>query len=101
MTQQNQNQGQQIQIKLTDEVMAGVYSNLMYISHSKEEFVFDFIFLQGLGGKVNSRVITSPKHAKRIVRALEENIKKYENQFGVIEEAKSDEKEMGFNYQKS
>lgn len=72
----------------------GVYSNLMMISHRKEEFVMDFLFLQPQRAPhgqavatLRSRVITSPEHAKRILRALQENLRRYEESFGIIEEA--------------
>lgn len=72
----------------------GVYANLMMVSHRKEEFILDFLFVppqqQGGGAQtaaLRSRVITTPEHAKRIVRALQENIQRYEATFGVISEA--------------
>lgn len=85
-TQPNQ---QQINIKIDDVTMKGAYSNAMGVSHSKEEFVLDFmnIYAHQRSGIVSARVITSPGHMKRIYKALEENIKKYEDRFGKIEEA--------------
>ncbi len=84
---------QQIQIQVDPHVGPGVYSNLMMISHRKEEFVLDFLFLQpqrhAHGASVanlRARVITSPEHAKRILRALQENLRRYEESFGIIEE---------------
>lgn len=72
----------------------GVYANLMMVSHRKEEFILDFLFVPPqpqAGGQsaaaLRSRVITTPEHAKRIVRALQENIQRYEASFGVISEA--------------
>jgi len=85
---------QQIQIQIDNQQGTGVYSNLMMISHRKEEFILDFLFLQpqrssqGQGvATLRSRVITSPEHAKRILRALQENLRRYEESFGTIEEA--------------
>ena len=86
---------QQIQIQIDPHHQGtGVYSNLMMISHRKEEFILDFLFLQpqraAQGQNVatlRSRVITSPEHAKRILRALQENLRRYEASFGTIEEA--------------
>lgn len=82
--------GQQINIKIEDAIMKGVYANAMGVSHTKEEFVVDFmnIYPYQRAGIVTARVITSPGHIKRIYKALEENIKKYEQNFGKIEEAK-------------
>jgi hypothetical protein len=89
MNGQPPNQNQQINIKIEDAVMKGVYANAMGVSHSKEEFVLDFmnIFPYQRAGIITARVITSPGHMKRIYKALEENMKKYEQQFGKIEEA--------------
>jgi hypothetical protein len=84
---------------MDDKVLKGVYANAMGISHSKEEFVLDFlnIYPWQRAGVVTSRVITSPGHIKRIFKALEENIKKYEKKFGRIEEAKApSSEEIGF-----
>lgn len=84
---------QQIQIQIDPHQGTGVYSNLMMISHRQEEFILDFLFLQpqrtpqGPVATLRSRVITSPEHAKRILRALQENVRRYEEHFGVIEEA--------------
>jgi len=89
----NQQQGQQINIKIEDSILKGAYANAMAVSHSKEEFVLDFmnIYPWQRAGIVTARVITSPGHMKRIYKALEENIKKYEQKFGKIEEAKEPE----------
>jgi hypothetical protein len=72
----------------------GVYANLMMVSHRKEEFVPDFLFVppQAAGGgqttaNLRSRVVTTAEHAKRIVRALQENIQRYEATFGATSEA--------------
>lgn len=96
--QPNQQQSsRQIQIKVTDEVMRGVYANAMSVVHSKEEFTLDFMNIyphQG-AGIVTSRIVISPGHMKRILAALQDNIKKYENQFGQIAEAQAPEP-MGF-----
>jgi hypothetical protein len=76
----------ELQIKLDDAVAGGVYSNLAVISHNENEFIADFIFVQPPAGKVNARVILSPSHAKRFLKALQENIARYEKMFGPIKE---------------
>ncbi len=83
-TKANQNQ---INIELPEEVAEGIYSNLAIISHSHSEFVVDFIRLvpNVPKAKVKARVILTPQHAKRLMAALGDNIKKYESQFGVID----------------
>ena len=85
---------QQIAIQVDAQQGIGVYSNLMMITHRKEEFILDFLFLQPQRSPqgqsiatLRSRVITSPEHAKRVLRALQENIRRYEESFGIIEEA--------------
>ncbi|MCJ7611339.1 MAG: DUF3467 domain-containing protein [Candidatus Aminicenantes bacterium] len=73
-----------IEIKVDEQVAIGHYANLAAIRHSKEEFIFDFAFLfpDGPVGKLLSRVILSPSHAKRFLEALEANLKRYEENFG-------------------
>jgi hypothetical protein len=81
--QQNNNN---IQIELTEEVAQGIYSNLAVIAHSSSEFVVDFVRLMpGVAkAKVQSRIILTPEHAKRLMIAMIENVKKYESQYGEI-----------------
>ena len=77
----------QIPIKVTDDVVGGVYSNHLIISHTREEFFMDFFSMLPEAGKLSARVIASPGHMKRIARAMAENIAKYEARFGTITEA--------------
>jgi hypothetical protein len=88
-------QKKQIQIKFPEEAMKGVYSNNMQVMNNKEEFVMDFMNILPPNGIVNARVITSPGHMKRIVKALAGSLKKYEDQFGAITEA-DNPNEIGF-----
>ena len=90
------NQPQQIQIKAKDEDLKGSYSNLMQILHSKEEFVLDFFLVSPPTGCLASRVIMSPGHVKRMIKALQENIGNYEKKFGKVEEAEVPETKIGF-----
>lgn len=92
----DQNQQKQIQVKISDEVLKGAYANSMQVAHTKEEFVLDFLNLFPPTGVVNARVILSPSHAKRVAKALEVNIKKYEDQFGKIAEGEGPQNEIGF-----
>jgi len=82
----NSNENNQLNIELTEDVAQGIYSNLAVISHSSSEFILDFIRLMpGVPkAKVQSRIILTPEHAKRLLSALQENIAKYEKQFGSI-----------------
>ena len=94
-----QPQQQQIQIKASDEVLKGTYSNLMQVTHLSEEFILDFMNIypfQNLG-VLNARVIVSPGHLKRMVNALAENLKRYEETHGKIKEAEAPSSEVGFH----
>jgi len=84
MTQEQK--GNQINIELTPETAEGIYSNLAIISHSTSEFVIDFVrVMPGMPkANVKSRIILTPEHAKRLLQALQENVAKYESQFGNI-----------------
>jgi len=90
------NPQQQIQVKISDEVLKGVYANMAQIAHSKEEFVIDFLNLMPPSGIVSARVYLSPAHTKRLAAALADNVKKYEDQFGKIEEGSQPAPEIGF-----
>ncbi|HOF93716.1 MAG TPA: DUF3467 domain-containing protein, partial [Bacteroidales bacterium] len=74
----------QLNIELPEEVAQGTYSNLAIISHSSAEFILDFIrMMPGVPkAKVKSRIILTPEHAKRLLMALQDNVVKYEKQFG-------------------
>jgi hypothetical protein len=78
----------QVQIKADEKELQGVYSNLVMIHHHAEEFTLNFVYVfpNGTQGKLLASVIVSPGHAKRIWRALGENITRFEAQFGPIKE---------------
>ena len=84
MSEENKKEG--LNIELGEEVAEGTYSNLAIINHSPSEFIVDFIqMMPGVPkAKVKSRIILTPQHAKRLMRALTDNISKYEDQFGEI-----------------
>ena len=84
----DKNPGPQLSIELPEDIADGTYANLAIISHSSSEFVIDFVRLvpNVPKVKVKSRVILSPQNAKRLMRALGDNIGKYESQFGTIQE---------------
>lgn len=86
----------QVNIKATDEKLKGEYSNIMQILHTKEEFMMDFLTIFPPTGTLNSRVIVSPGHFKRMLKAMKENLDKYEKQFGKIEEADVPNDTVGF-----
>jgi len=86
----------QIQIRASDENLKGVYSNVMQVIHTQEEFILDFFNIVGSTGVLSTRVILSPGHLKRMIQALEENMKKYEGHFGKILPAEAPTEEIGF-----
>lgn len=83
--EKNQQQGQ-LQIELPQEISQGEYANFAIITHSSSDFVVDFArVLPGVPkAQVRSRVILAPEHAKRLLGALQENIVRYEREFGQI-----------------
>ncbi|MBN9294957.1 MAG: DUF3467 domain-containing protein [Flavobacteriia bacterium] len=85
---EEQNTEGHLNIELNEETATGVYSNLAVITHSNGEFVTDFVqMMPGMPkALVRSRVIMNAQNAKKLMRALIENVKKYEQTFGVIEE---------------
>ena len=87
----------EIQVKFPDNLQGGVYANNMVISHTKEEFIMDFLMVAAPAGSVTSRVIVSPGHVKRIVAALHENITKYETMFGEIQLSEEPKANIGFH----
>lgn len=92
-------QQQKLEIELTKEESTGTYSNLVMITHSSAEFIFDFIaVMPGLPkAMVQKRLILTPEHAKRFAGALNENIRRYEEMHGVIKESKT-KPEQGFHF---
>ncbi|MCH8486905.1 MAG: DUF3467 domain-containing protein [Candidatus Cyclonatronum sp.] len=98
MDQQKQGKQQKLEIELTKEEAPGTYSNLVMITHSPSEFVFDFIaVMPGLPkAKVMKRLVLTPDHAKRLAGALNDNINRYEKQHGTIKT--SGRPDVPFNY---
>ncbi len=88
----------QVNIELNEDVAMGTYSNLAIITHSPAEVISDFIqMMPGMPkGKVRSRIIMTPQNAKRYMKALQDNIQKYEQTFGVIEDHESQMPPMNF-----
>jgi len=88
----------QLNIELSEEIAEGEYSNVAIITHSTSEFVIDFIRVMPSVPKarVKSRVIMTPQHAKRLMKALAENIAKFESQNGVIKDIEAVNIPMNF-----
>jgi hypothetical protein len=91
-----------INIELGDIESEGIYSNLAIIAISPQEFILDFArIMPGRSkAKVYSRIVMTPGHVKMLLKALDENVKKYENQFGHIKIMGQEEKNIGFSVEK-
>jgi hypothetical protein len=92
-------QHQEIKVNFPPQLQGGVYANNMLVAHTKEEFIMDFMMVVPPNGTVTSRVIISPGHMKRIINALEDNVKKYEASFGTIQAAEEPKGKIGFPLQ--
>ena len=88
MSQENVNHPNQLNIEISEEVAEGVYANLAIITHSHAEFVIDFVnVMPGTPkSKVKSRIILTPQHAKRFMKALTENVTRFESLNGKIQD---------------
>jgi hypothetical protein len=95
---QNPPQSQQINIELGEKEAEGIYSNLAIITHSPAEFIIDFTrIVPGVPkARVLSRIITTPQHAKMLMKALKENIDKFEDRFGEIRTEPQPAQNFGF-----
>jgi hypothetical protein len=76
----------QLQIQLDDDVADGLYANMALVNHTETEFTLDFIYVQPQQPKarVKSRIITNPKHMKRLLLAMQDNLTKFEAKFGTV-----------------
>lgn len=90
------NQPEKQEIKIADNIPGAEYANAMQVNHNKDEFQMMFLSIMAPSGRVVGKIITSPGHYKRILAAMNDNLKKYEEKFGEIKEAAGQEKEIGF-----
>lgn len=88
--------GKSIQIKAKDEILSGKYANIAQVQHTKEEFVMDFMTVFPPAGTLNSRIIMSPGHYKRMIKAMQDNLNKYESRFGEVSASEEPETVNGF-----
>jgi len=97
MDQQNQ-QPNQLNIEISEEIAEGTYANLAIITHSHAEFVIDFVnVMPGTPkSKVRSRIILTPQHAKRFMKALTENVGRFETANGKIQDLEEVQIPMNF-----
>lgn len=98
MSQNTNQQQQQINIELGEKEAEGIYSNLAIITHSPAEFVIDFTrIVPGVPkARVHARIITTPQHAKMLMKALKDNIDKFEARFGEIATETPQNQHFGF-----
>ncbi len=96
MADNNQAGQQQIQIKITDEILKGAYANFMQVMHTPEEFVLDFMNIFGASGVATNRVVLSPGHMKRIIAALQDNMQRYEASNGPVKASEVQTPKIGF-----
>jgi len=91
MSEQQPLPEQQLNIELSEEMADGEYANLAIITHSFAEFVIDFVNVMPNvpKAKVKSRIVMTPQHAKRLMRAMVDNVKRFEAQYGAIKEQES------------
>ena len=87
---------QEIKVNFPPHLQGGAYSNNMLVAHTREEFVMDFMMVVPPAGTVTSRVIVIPGHMKRMISALQDNVKKYEARFGTIQAAEEPTAKIGF-----
>mgnify|MGYP002725716946 CR=1 FL=1 len=88
----------QLNVELSEEIAEGIYSNLAIINHSPSEFVVDFIkVMPGVPkARVKSRIVLTPQHAKRFLRALQDNVNRYEAQHGEIKDVEQPQIPLDF-----
>jgi len=84
------------EIKIADNIPGAEYANAMQANHNKDEFQIMFLNIMGASGKVTGKIITNPGHFKRMIAAMADNLKKYEEKFGEVKESASLDKEIGF-----
>ena len=90
------NEKQEIKVNFPEKLQGGVYANNMIVTHTREEFVMDYLMVVPPAGAVTARIIVSPGHMKRIVAALNENMQKYEQKFGTIVIAEEPKVDVGY-----
>ena len=88
----------QVNVELSEEIAEGIYSNLAIINHSSSEFVLDFIkIMPGVPkARVKSRIVLTPQHAKRFLRAMQENVARFEAQHGEIKDVEQPQIPLNF-----
>ncbi len=90
--------GQKREIKIADNIPGAEYANAMQVNHNKDEIQMMFLNIMGGSGRVAGKIITSPGHFKRMIAAMRDNLKKYEENYGEVKEAEGPgNNEIGFH----
>ncbi len=89
-------QQKKIPIEFPAHLKGGVYANNMLVLHTREEFILDFLMVGPNAGAVTARIIMSPGHTKRMIAALQENMRRYEQQHGSLTAAEEPRGHIGF-----
>ena len=76
----------EVQLRITDDVLKDAYANAMHVKHNREVFTMDFIHTCEPTSIVTARIVVTPERMKEILRALTDNMQKYEQKFGSIKE---------------
>jgi hypothetical protein len=85
-----------VEVRFPEHLQPGSYSNNMLVQHTKEEFIMDFMMISQPTGVVTARVIVNPAHMKRMIAALADNMSKYEQVFGAVDESGTPDIPGGF-----
>ncbi len=94
--QQPQSRQKKIPVEFPAQLKGGAYANNMMVMHTREEFILDFLMIGPNAGAVTARIIMSPGHTKRMIAALQENLRKYEQQHGSLTPADEPKGHLGF-----
>ncbi len=89
-------QQKKISVDFPAQLKGGVYANNMMVMHTREEFILDYIMVGPNTGAVTARVIMSPGHMKRMIAALQDNMRKYEQKYGSLTPAEEPKGHVGF-----
>jgi hypothetical protein len=87
MSEKSSRRDARLNVKISDETHRGTYANQMVVAHTRDEFVMDFLVTFPPGPQVVARLVTAPGHLKRILLALEDNLRQYEEKYGPVEPA--------------
>lgn len=94
--QNQKTQASKPEIKIVDNVPGGDYANALQVKHNTDEIQLTFLNIMNQSGRVTGKIITTPGNFKRMISAMQDNVKKYEEKYGEIKESPEIGKEIGF-----